>query len=58
MEESESAVSARHSRYQVSPSDFDLVALAGRGAFGKVSLCRSEISSILIGVGLGCSKKE
>jgi hypothetical protein len=36
MEEPQSSISARHSRYQVSPSDFDLVALAGRGAFGKV----------------------
>ena len=38
MEESESAMTARLSRHQVAPSDFDLVALAGRGAFGKVRL--------------------
>lgn len=42
MEEPESSISARYSRYQVSPTDFDLVALAGRGAFGKVWVVRKK----------------
>ena len=65
MNESESAIHARLSRHQVAPSDFDLVALAGRGAFGKViaDFRQATTHSILThsiyhSLGLGSAQKK